>query len=124
VLRHNTAVLDASHHPDFAISIGTGIEGKGDSGDVGLERPNPFNGLPCSGAPSPRSAPGHRLVEHLGERELGLQDGELIAITGGAIACRKRMRMTPALGYAFVPSGKFCREIFDKMQGGPRPIHS
>jgi len=37
-------------------------------------------------------APRHRLVEHLGERELGLQDGELVAITGGAIACRKRMR--------------------------------
>ena len=26
--------------------------------------------------------PGHRLIEHLGERELGLQDGELVAISG------------------------------------------
>src|ERR1700704_3014065 len=34
----------------------------------------------------------HRLVEHLGERKLGLQDGERIAIAGGAIARRKRMR--------------------------------
>jgi hypothetical protein len=38
------------------------------------------------------NAPRHRLVEHLGERKLGLQDGELIAITGGAIVCRKRIR--------------------------------
>jgi len=28
----------------------------------------------------------HRLVEYLGERELGLQDGELVAIARGAIA--------------------------------------
>ena len=35
---------------------------------------------------------GHRLVEHLGERELGLQDRELVAIAGGAITGRKRMR--------------------------------
>src|ERR1700730_622080 len=34
----------------------------------------------------------HRLIEHLGERERSLQDGELVAIAGGAIACRKRMR--------------------------------
>jgi hypothetical protein len=27
-------------------------------------------------------AAGHRLVEHLGERELGLQDGELVAKLG------------------------------------------
>src|ERR1700686_2760393 len=40
-------------------------------------------------------ASGHRLVEHLGERELGLQDRELVAIAGGAIACRKRMRQAP-----------------------------
>ena len=39
-----------------------------------------------------KDAPRHRLVEHLGERELGLQDGELVAIAGGAIARRKRMR--------------------------------
>src|ERR1700726_1539865 len=38
------------------------------------------------------NAPGHRLVEYLGERELGLQDGEVVAIAGGAIAGRKRMR--------------------------------
>ena len=37
-------------------------------------------------------APRHRLVEHLGERELGLQDGEVVAIAGGAVAGRKRMR--------------------------------
>jgi hypothetical protein len=34
----------------------------------------------------------HRLVEHLGQRELGLQDRELVAIAGGAIAWGKRMR--------------------------------
>ena len=34
----------------------------------------------------------HPLVEHLGERELGLQDGERIPIPCGAIARRKRMR--------------------------------
>jgi hypothetical protein len=34
----------------------------------------------------------HRLIEHLGERKLGLQDGERIAIAGGAITRRKRMR--------------------------------
>jgi hypothetical protein len=34
----------------------------------------------------------HRLIEHLGEGKLGLQDGERIAIAGGAITRRKRMR--------------------------------
>lgn len=34
----------------------------------------------------------HRLIEHLGERKLGLQDGERIAIAGGTITRRKRMR--------------------------------
>src|SRR5436190_6276435 len=34
----------------------------------------------------------HRLIEHLGERKLGLQDGERIAIAGDAITRRKRMR--------------------------------
>src|SRR5436190_3132716 len=29
----------------------------------------------------------HRLIEHLGERKLGLQDGERIAIAGDAITC-------------------------------------
>jgi hypothetical protein len=33
----------------------------------------------------------HRLVKHLGARELGLQDGEVVAIAGGAVAGRKRM---------------------------------
>ena len=33
----------------------------------------------------------HRLVEHLGARELGLQDGEVVAIAGGAVAGRKQM---------------------------------
>jgi len=37
-------------------------------------------------------AAGDRLVEHLSERELGLQDGELVAIAGGAVARRKRVR--------------------------------
>ena len=34
-------------------------------------------------------APRHRLVQRLDQRVRGLQDGELVAITGGAIACRK-----------------------------------
>src|SRR5215831_12429416 len=37
-------------------------------------------------------APRDRLIEHLGQRELGLQDRELVAIAGGAIAWGKRMR--------------------------------
>ena len=36
--------------------------------------------------------PRDRLIEHLGQRELGLQDRELVAIAGGAIAWGKRMR--------------------------------
>jgi len=40
-------------------------------------------------------ASGHRLVEHLGERELGLQDREQVTIAGGAVAGRKRMRQAP-----------------------------
>ena len=34
----------------------------------------------------------HRLVEHLGERELGLQDGQAIAAAASAILFRERMR--------------------------------
>src|SRR6202521_941602 len=37
-------------------------------------------------------APGDRLVEHLGERELGLQDGEIVAIARGTVARREGMR--------------------------------
>src|SRR5450755_2509758 len=40
-------------------------------------------------------ASGHRLVEHLGEGELGLQDRELVAIAGSAVAGWKRMRQAP-----------------------------
>src|SRR6185295_13718694 len=36
-------------------------------------------------------ASGERLVEDLGQGELGLQDGELVAIAGGAVAGWKRM---------------------------------
>src|SRR5262249_24588744 len=34
-----------------------------------------------------KDPPGHRLIEHLGERELRLQDRQVIAIACGAIAC-------------------------------------
>ena len=36
----------------------------------------------------------YRLVEHLGERELSLQDRKLVAIARGAIAWRERMRQS------------------------------
>jgi len=39
---------------------------------------------------SKKMRPVTGLVEYLGERELGLQDGELVAIARGAIAGRKR----------------------------------
>ncbi|GAA0730799.1 hypothetical protein GCM10010199_46590 [Dactylosporangium roseum] len=35
---------------------------------------------------------GDRFVEHLGQGELGLQDGDLIAVVGGAVRCGERMR--------------------------------
>src|ERR1700730_8136267 len=35
--------------------------------------------------PLEEDAPGHRLIEHLGERELGLQNGELVAIARDTI---------------------------------------
>src|SRR6516225_4966757 len=37
----------------------------------------------------------HRLIKDLGERELGLQYRELIAITGSPVAGRKWMRQAP-----------------------------
>src|ERR1700686_1406305 len=62
-------------------------------------------------------APRHRLVEHLGERELGLQDGEVVAIAGGAVASRKRMRQA---------SQPFAQQSIDLVgrQGVAQPLHS
>ena len=34
----------------------------------------------------------HRSIEHLGQRELGLQDRQRVAVTGGPVAPIKRMR--------------------------------
>ena len=45
----------------------------------------------------------YRLVEHLAERELGLQDGEVVAIAGGAVAGWKRM---PTLGSWVFPKSQ------------------
>src|SRR3954470_5999850 len=39
-------------------------------------------------------APGHRGIEHLGQGELGLQNGQRIAIARGAVARWKRMRQS------------------------------
>src|SRR6202030_1096454 len=45
--------------------------------------------------PLEEDAPGHRLIEHLGERELGLQNGELVAIARDTITRWKRVRQAP-----------------------------
>jgi len=39
-------------------------------------------------------APRHRLVEHLGEGELGLQDGQRVGVRGLAIRPREGLRQT------------------------------
>lgn len=36
--------------------------------------------------------PGHRLVQHLGQRELGLQDRQVVPVPGGPIGRRERVR--------------------------------
>ena len=55
-------------------------------------------------------APRHRLIEHLGKRELGLQDRKLVAIARGAIAWRKRMRQS-AQPLAQQPIDLFRRQL-------------
>ena len=36
--------------------------------------------------------PGHRLVQHLGQGELGLQDGDVVAVAGGSVGRAERVR--------------------------------
>ena len=61
------------------------------------EEPAPKGQIIHAAADFREDAPRHRLVEHLGERELGLQDGELVAITGGG-----RVPETDAAGVAAI----------------------
>src|SRR3984893_390568 len=56
-----------------------------------------------------KDAPSHRLIEHLGQRELGLQNGELVAIACGTIACWKRMRQ-PSQPFAQQSIDLVCRQ--------------
>ena len=66
-------------------------------------------------ASSKKMRPGDRLIEDLGERELGLPDGDLVSIARGAVARWKRMRQA---------AQPFAQQLIDldRRQSIPQPL--
>jgi hypothetical protein len=61
--------------------------------------------------------PGHRRIEHLGQRELPLQDGDVIPVPGGPVCHGERVRQ-PGQPLAQRVDLRRAQGVADRLQGG------